>query len=332
MRSGKQRGNEGRMNQYLENPASWTPPALPDKIPQGDMPGDRIEIGEEHIKKAQLIFRELLAQAKALKQADSERKIVIAVCGGSGVGKSETASLLSFYFQQAGIGSYTLSGDNYPRRIPMYNDAERLRIFRESAIRGMVRENLFSQDRFKLIHENQVKGTDADAALAGEYDWYESYLRNGACGLREYLGSDREINFAEIEEIVDRFKRGEHTIWLKRMGRTDTELWYEEIDFSDTEVLIIEWTHGNSDYYQGVDIPVLLNSTPQETMEHRRARNRDGAVDSPFTTLVLVLEQEMLAAQAHKAKIIVSKAGRLLSYEEYKEMMDAGRISERSLG
>ena len=77
---------------------------------------------------------------------------------------------------------------------------------------------------------------------------------------------------------------------------------------------------------------MLLNRTPQETREHRRARNRDGAVDSPFTTLVLVLEQEMLAAQAHKAKIIVSKAGRLLSYEEYTEMMDAGRISERSLG
>lgn len=320
------------MNQYIKNPASWTPPALSDKIPQGDMPGDKIEIGEEHIKKAQLIFRELLAQIKELKETDSERKIVIAVCGGSGVGKSETASLLSFYFQQAGMGSYTLSGDNYPRRIPMYNDAERLRVFRESAIRGMVRENLFSPERFQIIHEKQEEGTDADAALPGEYGWYESYLRNGKCGLRAYLGSDSEINFAEIGEIVTRFKNQERVIWLKRMGRTDTELWYDAVDFSETEVLIIEWTHGNSDHYQGVDIPVLLNSTPQETMEHRRARNRDGAVDSPFTTLVLELEQELLAAQAHKAKIIVAKSGQLLSYEEYKELMDGSRMPERSQG
>lgn len=70
------------------------------------------------------------------------------------------------------------------------------------------------------------------------------------------------------------------------------------MDFSDTEILIIEWTHGNSDNYKGVDIPVLLNSTPQENyLTHRKARNRDGAVDSPFTTMVLELEQDMLEGQ-----------------------------------
>ena len=47
-------------------------------------------------------------------------------------------------------------------------------------------------------------------------------------------------------------------------------------------------------------------------MAHRKARNRDGAVDSPFTTMVLELEQDMLESQAHKAKVIVSKAGKLV--------------------
>ena len=44
------------------------------------------------------------------------------------------------------------------------------------------------------------------------------------------------------------------------------------------------------DRYEGVDIPVLLNSTPAETLAHRQARNRDGRADSPFTTMVLELE------------------------------------------
>jgi hypothetical protein len=105
------------------------------------------------------------------------------------------------------------------------------------------------------------------------------------------------------------------------MGRTDTELWYEKVDFSNVNVLVIEWTHGNSDNYEGVDFPILLNSTPQETLAHRRARNRDGATDSPFTMLVLELEQEMLMSQAHKAKLIVSKSGELLSYDDYKKLM-----------
>lgn len=80
---------------------------------------------------------------------------MITVCGGSGVGKSEIASLLSFYLKEAGIGSYTLSGDNYPHRIPVYNDAERLHTFRESALKGMVKEGTFTAERFEVIHEFQ---------------------------------------------------------------------------------------------------------------------------------------------------------------------------------
>ena len=50
------------------------------------------------------------------------------------------------------------------------------------------------------------------------------------------------------------------------------------------------------------------------------------AVDRTLDYLVLSVEQDMLESQAHKAKVIVSKAGKLLSYDEYKEIMDQGRI------
>ena len=93
------------------------------------------------------------------------------------------------------------------------------------------------------------------------------------------------------------------------------------MDFSQKQVLIIEWTHGNSDHFTGVDIPILLNSTPQETLEHRRSRNRDGGVDHPFTTMVLEIEQRMLESNAHKAAIIIAKNGDLLSYAQYRALM-----------
>ena len=73
--------------------------------------------------------------------------------------------------------------------------------------------------------------------------------------------------------------------------------------------------------WTGVDLPVLLNSTPAETMAHRRERNRDGKVDSPFTTMVLEIEQGLLASQAHKAAMILSKSGELLSYADYQALM-----------
>ena len=286
--------------EITKNMTDWQPPVIPENIAHGDMPGDKVEIGEGHVQKANVIFKELLPMLEEASEKSETGKVVITVCGGSGVGKSEIASLLSFYLKEAGIGSYTLSGDNYPHRIPVYNDAERLHTFRESALKGM------------------VKHTE-------EYDWYESYLRNGKEGLKGYLGTNNEIGFDEVEEIVKEFKAGTDEIWLKRMGREDTELWYEKVDFSKIQVLVIEWTHGNSDNYKGVDIPVLLNSTPQETLAHRRARNRDGATDSPFTMMVLELEQAMLEHQAPKAKIIISKSGELLSYEEYCKQMEEGR-------
>lgn len=286
-------------------------------VVHGDMPGDKVSIDDTHIAKAKTIFVRLLDEVKKLKQ----EKIVISVCGGSGVGKSETASLLSYFFKSMGIGSYTLSGDNYPRRIPMYNDGERLHIFRESAIRGMIKDGTYTKERFDVIHKFQEENMDANKANVENYPWYESYIKNGSEGLAGYLGTDNEIDFKQIESIVKEFKDGKSKIYLKRMGRDAAALWYDEVDFSEINILIIEWTHGNSKNYNGVDIPILLNSTPAETLEHRRLRNRDGGIDSPFTTLVLELEQNLLIRDAHKAKIILSKAGEILSYESYLDLM-----------
>lgn len=298
----------------------WVQPVLPEEIPHGDMPGDKVEIGEGHIAKAGTIFPVLLQKLEE-RSARGQEKFAIAVCGGSGVGKSEIASLLAYYFNEAGIGAYVMSGDNYPHRIPKYNDAERLWVFREGGVRQMAADGVLDGETHAALRALQEQEDDANPARAAEYPWMESYLRGGRAALEGYLGTARESDFAEVEQIVKAFHDGVEKIWLRRMGRTETELWYEPVDFSRTQVLIIEWTHGNSDCYGGIDIPVLLNSTPEETLAHRRARNRDGKTDSPFTTLVLEIEQELLKSQAHKAQIIVAKSGELLSFEEYSRQM-----------
>lgn len=309
----------------IENAADWIAPVVPEDISHGDMPGDKVDINKGQIAIANKIFAEVLEQLIPVFKKSPRQRVVLTVCGGSGVGKSGIASLITYYFNEMGIGSYTLSGDNYPHRIPEYNDAERLRIFRETGLRGMIAEGTYTKERFAIIHELQCNGDDANVAHVTEYDWYESYLRNGRKGLESYLGTSSEIDFEELENILNQFKNGADKIFLKRMGRTDTQLWYEEVDFSDIQVLVIEWTHGNSDYYKGVDLPILLNSTPQETLAYRKARNRDGATDSPFTTMVLEIEQAMLEAQAHKAKIIVAKSGELLTYETYCKVMEESK-------
>jgi len=306
------------LKEKLRNQDYTIPLSVPDDIPHGDMPGDIVRITKEYIAKANVIFPILIEE---LKKYDGD-KIVICVCGGSGVGKTAISSILAYYLNSNGIGTYVMSGDNYPRRIPMYNDAERIRIYREGALRGMARENILTPKRLEVIFALQKEDRDADKTLISKYPWLESYIRNGRASLAKYLGSRDEIDFNEVQGIVEQFKSGQKEIWLRRLGRDATSLWYEKVNFSDIDVLIIEWTHGNSDNYSGVDLPIFLNSTPQETLAHRRARNRDKNTDSPFTEMVLEIEQEMLRKQAYKAKIILSKSGELLSYRDYLRIVE----------
>ena len=79
------------------------------------------------------------------------------------------------------------------------------------------------------------------------------YKETGEDGLRGYLGTKKEIDFARINEVLAAFHEGKDTITLRHMGREDGEISSEETDFSGISVLLLEWTHGGSDDLHGVD-------------------------------------------------------------------------------
>ena len=300
--------------QKIDLNASQAPELSPD-MPHGDMPGDKIKIDDGHIQKATTIFPLLIKELKK----ENKDKVVVSVFGGSGVGKSEIASLLTYYLQSAGIGAYVLSGDNYPRRIPLYNDAERFSIFRAAGLRGLLKDKLYSKDVQTVLDELWKSETDPDPKQVAAYPWLASYQKAGRSALKGYLGTEKEQDYDEINEIIDAFKKGEEKIYLKRMGRSEEERWYDAIDFSNISVLVIEWTHGGNKALNGIDIPILLNSTPEETREHRRLRARDGKTDSAFTTMVLEIEQEELDDRAPYAKIIIAKSGEVLDPQSFRK-------------
>ena len=294
---------------------NWQAPELSPDMPHGDMPGDKIKIDDGHIQKATTIFPSLIKELRK----ENKDKVVVSVFGGSGVGKSEIASLLTYYLQSAGIGAYVLSGDNYPRRIPLYNDAERFSIFRAAGLRGLLKDKLYSKDVQTVLDELWKSETDPDPKQVAAYPWLASYQKAGRSALKGYLGTKKEQDYDEINEIIDAFKKGEEKIYLKRMGRSEDERWYDAIDFSNISVLVIEWTHGGNKALNGIDIPILLNSTPEETREHRRLRARDGKTDSAFTTMVLEIEQEELDDRAPYAKIIIAKSGEVLDPQSFRK-------------
>ena len=99
----------------------------------------------------------------------------------------------------------------------------------------------------------------------------------------------------------------EKTRLLWHMGREDGEISSEETNFTGVSVMLVEWTHGGSEYLKGVDIPVFLESSPEETKERRIRRNRDENAASPFICRVVELEQEKLDIQKGHARLVVGK-------------------------
>lgn len=316
----------------MSHPPAFDLPEISDLavVPTGDMPGDSIRIGQAHVDRAQAIFPrmwELLAACGV----PGDGRAVVAVHGGSGVGKSEIGSLLAHYLRANGVGAYVMSGDNYVRRIPRENDAERLHRFRAGALRGVVEAGEYGEAVREELPALLASGGDADPALVADHPWLACYQRAGRTALAGYLGTPAEVDFDEVNAILAAFDGGADQLMLKRMGREPGQVWYEAVDVGDVQVLVIEWTHGNNVNVHGVDVPILLNSTPEETLAHRQARARDGGVASPFTSVVLGLEQDRLRAQAHRAGIIVSKAGELIDYDTYlrsmgKHLPDAGAM------
>lgn len=263
------------------------------------------DLAREQIRNAERLFPLILEKTEERK----EKKTIISVSGGSGVGKTGMAFLLQNMFEKQGKKSLIISGDNYPHRIPMYNDAERIARFRMSGLNGLITERLYTDEVKEKLLELQKAGRDAEEQE--DMQWLSIYQKYGDKALTDYLGTDQELDYETVSNLLMQFHGGTSQLMLRHMGRTPDEIWYDRMDVSDTDILILEWTHGNSACLQGVDVSVVLISTPEETLENRKKRNRDTAIDSPFVARVLSIEQKKINDGLDRADIIQDMHGRI---------------------
>ena len=116
------------------------------------------DLAREQIRNAERLFPLILEKTEERK----EKKTIISVSGGSGVGKTGMAFLLQNMFEKQGKKALIISGDNYPHRIPMYNDAERIARFRMSGLNGLITERLYTDEVKEKLLELQKAGRDAE--------------------------------------------------------------------------------------------------------------------------------------------------------------------------
>lgn len=271
-----------------------------------------VRIADIQRENADKLFPFLLCRVRELPK---EEKKVIVISGGSGAGKTGMAWLLKQRFHESGIPALIVSGDHYPRRVPFHNDAERLSVFRLAGMNALLTEGLYDASVSEELKALQMQNLDADESLTGRYPWLGTYQRCGDAALADYLGTEKELLFSEVSAVLSDFKKKEPVLLLRRMGRQAHEIWYEQEDVRAKEVLILEWTHGNSALLKETDVSVVLKSTPEQTLENRKIRNRDKGIDSPFVARVLRIEQEKIEEGLQKADLIQDMQGNIICKE-----------------
>lgn len=292
-----------------------------ENIKGGDMPGDKMDVKIGSIIQARTLFPVLMEEIKNKLSENSYGRVVVSISGGSGSGKTVLAALMAHYLNLAGVGAYTLSGDNFVHRIPAENDAGRRRVFRHNGVRNVIDEGFGSKEAFEEIMEMQKEEDSTGKFSHQDSIWFPSYLEGGKKALKRHLGTPHEQNFNEMNDVLNAFRDGADEIWLRRMGRDDTAFWYEKTDFSKISVLFLEWTHGMSQYLTGIDLSVFLNTTPEETYAFRQARARDANAKSDLIQLVIELEQKLLISQVPRADLIVNRQGEVVDFDTWKNIM-----------
>ena len=138
----------------------------------------------------------------------------------------------------------------------------------------------------------------------------ELFESGGRAALEAYLGSQAEIDFARLANIISAFKSGQGEIPLRIMNTTAGSHRVEDdarmIDFSKIDVLIMEgtWSH----LVNGTDFKFFLQPPPGGTRAHRAERGRD-ALNDFIENVVLPIEREKLKVLATKASHVVSSEG-----------------------
>lgn len=289
----------------------WQAPEIVVEDLLGNEASEKICIVPALVHNANTLFEAIRQHLVALIEKNKSNRVILSLSGGSGSGKTTMAAVIAYYFKAIGIEAYILSGDNYPHRIPMYNDAERLQIYRTGGMQNLASDELEHVVDYEQLQKWQIEEKDACLELGEQYFWMKKYQEGGLTALRKYLGTSLELDFEGVNKVIKEFKSGKEKIWLRHMGRTPVDLWYEAKDLSKCQILIMEWTHGGNEALENIDLSIFLESTPEETLERRLKRNRDTGVDKPFVDRVLEIEQAFIEAQGKNAEIRLSREGEI---------------------
>lgn len=111
----------------------------------------------------------------------------------------------------------------------------------------------------------------------------------------------QEVDLDLLTRKIAAFRAGDRSAALQRVDYAADRFVSEHVDFSAAKVLIVEGTYVLR--VDTADIRIFLEATHDETLERRRARQRDA--EDPAIERFLEIEHRIISAQAPLAQITV---------------------------
>lgn len=147
-----------------------------------------------------------------------------------------------------------------------------------------------------------------EAVILGQDDYFVLPPHTNDTKRREnphWLGPHVEVKLELLEQhIIDAIK-GNAFITKPLVDYPNDAILEENLDITGVEVLIVEGTY--TSLLRNVDKRIFITRTREDTLAHRKKRNRGKEVGDPFIEGILEIEHKIIAGHKHLANIIITK-------------------------
>lgn len=114
----------------------------------------------------------------------------------------------------------------------------------------------------------------------------------------------QEVNLALIASHIVAFRERRSDVSVPRVDYPANRFVIEQVDFAPLNALIVEGTYVLQ--LGDIDVRIFHDATHVDTLDRRRARNRD--IDAPIIDQVLAIEHEIVSRQARVAQIVIDRS------------------------
>lgn len=112
-----------------------------------------------------------------------------------------------------------------------------------------------------------------------------------------------EVNLTLLQSHVEAFRAGRDDVTAPLVDYPANRFVTQRFDFARLAALVVEGTYVLR--LDDVDVRVFLTATHRDTLERRRARNRD--IDAPIIDEILAIEHALIAPQVESAHVVIDR-------------------------